>query len=206
MGDTLVGDTLVDSTLQHGALHTLWAVLGPHGLGWAELLGLWGHYLVLSLLAVGGAITTAPDMQRLLVSEQGWLSAAQFTHSVAIAQAAPGPNILFVALLGWNVAGLAGLLATMSGMLLPSSVLAVQVGRYGRRRADALWMRAFTAGMAPLTVGLLLATGWVLSAPARHLPGALALVAITVLVSLRSKLNPVWLIGLGGLAGLLGWV
>ena len=70
---------------------------------------------MLSLLAVGGAITTAPDMQRYVVGEHGWISDAQFTASVAIAQAAPGPNVLFVAVIGWNVAGLAGVPATMAG-------------------------------------------------------------------------------------------
>lgn len=188
------------------AWQTLWAVAGPHGLGWADLLGLWGQFGVLSLLTVGGAITATPEMQRLLVHEGGWIDAGQFTHAIALAQAAPGPNVLFVALLGWNVGGLAGLLATMSGILLPSSVLAVQVGRYGRRRADALWMRAFTAGMVPLTLGLLLATGWVLTTPVRQLPGAQLLVAVTVLASVWGKVNPVWLIALGGAAGLLGWV
>jgi len=182
------------------------AVLGPHGLGAADLLALWGHFLVLSMLAVGGAITGAPEMHRYLVGEQHWLSDAQFGASIAVAQAAPGPNILFVALLGWNTAGLAGLAATMSGILLPSSVLALQVGRYGRRRADGLLMRAFTAGMTPLTLGLLVATGWILASGLGAGPGVLALVAGTVLLNLRTRLNPVWLIAVGGLAGLLGWV
>ena len=66
-------------------------------------LDLFLHFASLSLLAVGGAITTAPDMHRYLVSEQGWLSEAQFTSSIALSQAAPGPNVLFVALLGWNL-------------------------------------------------------------------------------------------------------
>ena len=141
------------TTTALGAWQVVMAVMGPHGLGWQDLLGLWGHYLVLSMLAVGGAITTAPDMQRYLVAQHGWLSDAQFTASVALAQAAPGPNILFVALLGWNVAGLAGLAACMSGILLPSSVLAIQVARYGQRRAESLWMRAFTAGSRPSRSG-----------------------------------------------------
>jgi chromate transporter len=170
------------------------------------LLGLFGHFLVLSVLAVGGAITTAPDMQRYLVAEHGWINAAQFTSSVAIAQAAPGPNILFVALLGFNVAGLPGLLATMGGILLPSSLLALYTGRYGRRRADALWMRAFTDGMTPLTIGLLLATGWLLATPDKSPPMLLALVGLTVLLNLRTRLNPVWLIAMGAAAGVLGWV
>ena len=73
----------------------------------AELLGLFGHFLLLSLLAVGGAITTAPDMHRYLVTQQHWLSDAQFTSSIAIAQAAPGPNVLFVAVLGILIASIA---------------------------------------------------------------------------------------------------
>ena len=97
------------------------------------------YYLSLSLLAVGGAIATAPDMHRFLVERQAWLTDPQFNASIAIAQAAPGPNILFVALMGWNVGlnagggigaglhawllGLLGVATTMTGILLPSSVL-----------------------------------------------------------------------------------
>jgi chromate transporter len=174
---------------------------GSHSLGWAELAGLCAHFMVLSLLAVGGAITTAPDMQRYLVGEQGWMSDAQFTTGVAIAQAAPGPNILFVAVMGWHVAGLAGVLATMLGIMGPSSVLAFIVGRYGQRRADAIGLRAFTAGLTPLTLGLLLSTGWILTAPTRHQWVAVALVIGTVVVSVRSQLSPMWLIAAGAVVG-----
>lgn len=194
------------ASLQPGG--ALGAALGAPlaGLGWPELLAMWGHFMLLSLLSVGGAMASAPDMQRWLVAERGWLSDAQFTEAVAIAQAAPGPNLLFVALLGWSVAGLPGMLAAMSGLLLPSSLLALAAGRYGRRNAQALWVRAFTAGLAPLTVGLLLATGTVLAMPLRAQPGALALVAASTLVAWRSRLSPLWLIGAGAAAGGLGWV
>jgi chromate transporter len=174
-----------------------------HGLTWADLLQLWLHFMLLSMLAVGGAITTAPDMQRYLVAEHGWMSDAQFTAGVAIAQAAPGPNILFVAVMGWQVAGAAGLIATMVGILGPSSIVAVLVGRYRRRRADSLALRAFTAGLAPLTLGLLLSTGWILTAPVRQHGVALALVAGTVVLSVRGKLSPMWLIAAGAVAGVL---
>lgn len=177
-----------------------------HALSGPELLAMWGHFMLLSLLSVGGAMATAPDMQRWLVAEHGWLSDAQFTHAVAIAQAAPGPNLLFVVLVGWSTAGVPGVLVTMSGLLLPSSLLALAAGRYSRRNAQALWVRAFTAGLAPLTVGLLLSTGWVLTAPVRTHPGALLLVALTAGLSLRTKIGPLWLIGAGALAGMAGLV
>ena len=180
------------------------ATLSLHGLAWADLLHLGLHFAMLSLLAVGGAITTAPDMQRYLVAEHGWMSDAQFTTGVAIAQAAPGPNILFVAVMGWHVAGPMGVLVTMLGIMGPSSVLALAVGRFGQRRADALALRAFTAGCTPLTLGLLLSTGWVLTAPVHTEWVAGVLVLATVLLQVRSRLSPMGLIAGGAVVGALG--
>lgn len=181
-----------------------------NGLSGADLLGLTGHFMLLSLLAVGGAITTASDMHRYVVAGHGWISDAQFTSSIAIAQAAPGPNVLFVAVIGWNVAGAAGALATLAGTLLPSTLLVLAVSRWAAQRRDSRGVRAFTTGMAPLTLGLLLATGWVLAEPFVRVPaqrwGALALIAVSIVVMLRSKLSPMWLVALGAVVGALGGV
>lgn len=171
----------------------------------AELLGLLGHFMLLSLLAVGGAITAASDMHRYLVAEHGWLGDAQFTASIAIAQAAPGPNVLFVAVLGWNVAGPLGMVATLIGTVLPSSLLTLSVTRWTEQHRETRGVRAFTTGMAPLTLGLLLATGWVLAEPfvrdPGHRPWTLALVAVTIVVMLRTRLSPMWLVALGAVVG-----
>jgi chromate transporter len=185
-------------------LHPL--LLGPAPLPAADWLALFTHFLMLSLLAVGGAITTAPDMQRYLVHEQRWLSDAQFSASVALAQAAPGPNVLFVAVLGFNVGGLAGVVATLVGTLAPSTALALAATRWSERHAASRLLKAFTTGMAPLTIGLLVASAWVLLQPVGlHLPAAL-LVAATVLFMLRTRYSPMWPIAAGAVAGALGWV
>jgi chromate transporter len=178
--------------------------VGAHGLDSGVLMSLFLHFGMLSLLAVGGAITTAPDMQRYVVGERGWLTDAQFTSSVAIAQAAPGPNLLFVAVVGWNIAGLAGVLATLAGSLLPSTTLALAASRYGNRNRESRAMRAFSAGMAPLTLGLLLATGWVLTAPVRDSWGAMLLLPFTVLMLVRTTISPIWLVAVGAGVGALG--
>ncbi len=181
-----------------------------NGLSLTDLLGLAGHFMLLSLLAVGGAITTASDMHRYVVNEHGWISDAQFTSSIAIAQAAPGPNVLFVAVIGWNVAGAAGALATLVGTLLPSTLLVLAISRWAAQRRDSRGVRAFTTGMAPLTLGLLLATGWVLAEPFVRVPaqrwGALALIVVTAATMLRTKLSPMWLVALGAAVGALGGV
>ena len=183
-------------------------VWGTQGLGTREWWALFLHFLSLSLLSVGGALTTAPDMQRFIVGQRGWLDDGEFTASVALAQAAPGPNVLFVAVIGWNVAGLAGVVATLAGTLLPSSVLTLTAARLVQRQRESRLLRAFNAGMAPLTLGLLLATSWVLLQPALEAtpgPSAVA-VAATLALMLATRANPLWPVLAGAVAGALGWL
>ena len=111
-----------------------------------------------------------------------------------------------MAVIGWNVAGPAGVLATMAGNLLPSTLLALSADRWGERHRTSRGLRAFKAGMAPLTLGLLLATGWVLTEPTRDDWRALALVAGTVALMLRTRLGPLWPIAVGAVLGAGGWV
>ncbi|CAN7586624.1 chromate transporter [Pseudorhodoferax sp. LjRoot39] len=193
-------------------------MIGPAlSLGPADWLALFLHFATLSLLAVGGAITTAPDMHRFLVDRQHWLTDPQFSASIAIAQAAPGPNVLFVALMGWNVGlnagGYAtaalGLTVTMVGVLLPSSTLTYLSAQWGHRNRHRRSVRAFKAGMAPIVVALLVATGWVLAGS----QGAAAqnwrlwlLTAVVAVLVWRTRLHLLWLLGAGALLGGLGWV
>ena len=185
-------------------MNAVW--FGPGVLTAADLWAMGLHFMMLSLLAVGGAITTTPEMQRWVVGERGWLTDAQFTASVALAQAAPGPNLLFVAVIGWNVSGLAGVAATMSGSLLPSSVLALLATRWGQQRQGLLAVRAFKAGLAPLSIGMLLATGWVLTEPLRAYPATGLLVAVAVGFMLYTRLSPLWPIAIGAAVGAMGWL
>jgi chromate transporter len=180
--------------------------LGARGLTVADLTGLFWHFVVLSLLAVGGAITTAPDMQRYVVAQQGWLSDAEFTASVALAQAAPGPNVLFVAVVGFNVAGLAGAAVALAGSLVPSTTLAMWASGHWHRHRNTIGVRAFSMGLAPLTLGLLLATGWVLLEPTRSQPFAIGLAVATLLVMWKTKISPLWLVAAGAAVGAAGWV
>jgi chromate transporter len=175
-------------------------------LNWTDLLALFMHCATLSLLAIGGAIATVPDLQRFVVVEHGWVGAEQFTASVALAQAAPGPNLLFVAVIGFNAAGLTGALVAMAGMLLPSTALTLTITRWGSRRRDSRGVQAFVAGMAPMTLGLLVATGWLLAEPVVQRPVAVVLVATTVLLMWRTRLSPLWLLAAGAAAGAAGLV
>lgn len=183
----------------------------------ADWFDLFVHYLTFSLLAVGGAITTLPEMHRYLVDQQHWLSDAQFTASVAIAQAAPGPNILFVALMGWNVGinaggianALLGVALTLCGILLPSTTLAYVFARWSQRHRDLRAVRAFKQGMAPIVIALLVATGWLLAGASRDAPHdwpLWLLTAATTLIIWRTRLHLLWLLAAGALLGWFGLV
>jgi chromate transporter len=172
----------------------------------ADWWGLFVHFLVLSLLAIGGAIATVPDMHRYLVGEKGWMSDEVFASSVALAQAAPGPNLLFVPVLGFQVAGVPGALVTLVGMLLPSTTLALTATRWMESRRDAIGVRAFVMGLMPVTLGLLLATGWVLAQALRGDLALIALVAVAGIASWRTKIAPVWMVAAGAALGAIGVV
>jgi chromate transporter len=186
-------------------------------LQWSDWLAMFGHFMILSLLSVGGAITTAPDMHRYLVGGQHWLTDTQFNASVAIAQAAPGPNVLFVALMGWHVGlnaggpltGLFGVFITMLGILLPSTTLTYLAASWGHRNRNLRGVRAFKQGMAPIVIALLVATGWILAsanvAGLKDWPVAL-LTVVTALIVWRTRLHLLWLLGTGALLGAMGWV
>lgn len=175
-----------------------------------DLLELFLRFLALSMLSIGGAVSVAPEMHRYLVDQRHWLTDSQFTGSIALAQAAPGPNVLFVPILGYQVGGLSGAVVAMIGILLPSTVLSLWAGRWGGRRRDTPAVRAFTAGLAPISIGLVSATAWVLSLPfvkaPTHRIGALALMVLTVVALLRTRVSPIWLILMGALAGGFGLV
>ncbi|RZI41903.1 chromate transporter [Herbaspirillum sp. HC18] len=184
---------------------------------WSDWLQLFLQYLSLSLLSIGGAITTTPEMHRFLVDEHRWLTDGQFNASIAIAQAAPGPNVLFVALMGWNVGinsgsitmGLFGVLVTMLGILLPSTTLTYLTAQWGHRNRNLRAVRAFKLGMAPIVIALLIATGWVLTSahndPARDWRLWL-LTAVSAIVIWRTKLHLLWMLGAGALLGWFGLV
>lgn len=183
----------------------------------SDWLALFLHYLSLSLLSIGGAITTAPDMHRFLVDQQHWLTDAQFNASIAIAQAAPGPNVLFIALLGWNVGlnaggtwtGLLGVLVAMTGILIPSTTLTYLAASWGHRNRELRAVRAFKQGMAPIVVALLIATGWILATAnggmLKDWPLWLTTM-VTALIVWRTKMPMLCLLGAGALLGWFGLV
>ncbi|MDE2240366.1 MAG: chromate transporter [Rhodospirillales bacterium] len=157
----------------------------------------------LSLLAVGGANSTVPEIARITVGEKHWLSASQFSQFYAIANAAPGPNVLIVTVIGAHVAGVLGGLVAIAAMVLPAGIAAAIIALMFDKHREARWRRVAQASLLPITAGLVLAAACVLVRQADTGWLTAALTLVTALLTWRTGAHPLWLLGAGALAGLL---
>jgi chromate transporter len=167
------------------------------------LLSLASIFSQLSLLAFGGGNTILPEMQRQVVEVHHWMTAEDFSALFALGQAAPGPNLMIVTLVGWHVAGFYGMLVTSLAKFGPSSLVTIAMLHVWDRFKDKPWRRHVQAGLMPVTAGLVAASA-ALIAHASISNGLLAAItAITAVVALKTKLHPLWLLFGGAIAGLL---
>jgi chromate transporter len=171
-----------------------------------RLVELFVLFAPLSLAAIGGANGALPDIHRQVVVVHAWMTDPQFTDAFTLAQAVPGPNILVVSLIGWQVAGLPGAVVALVAMCGPSSLLALAVARSLLHARVALWRQRLQAGLAPLTIGLMAASGLVLARGADTTWISLAVTLVTIVVLLRSHVHPLALMAVGAVLGLLGLI
>ena len=156
---------------------------------------------ILSLLAFGGMPAVMPEMQRLAVEVKNWTTATEFIQLFAIAQAAPGPNVLIVSLIGWRAAGLAGAIVALLAVCAPAAVLSWWIADLWERFKESPWRLAIQKAIAPLVVGLTLSGGFVLCTPSTPDWRLWLIAAASVTAFLTLKVNPLWILAAGGLVG-----
>lgn len=162
------------------------------------------HLSLLSLLAIGGVNTVIPELHRFVVLDHPWMTNEQFTALFALAQAAPGPNVIFVTLIGWQVAGLVGALVATLAICGPATVIAYVATRLSTQWQHLKWFRLLRSGLIPLTTGLMIASAWLLTAASAQNVLSYVIAAATALVMLTTRINPLWLLALAGGAGAAG--
>lgn len=170
------------------------------------LLDLFLQFFLLAFVAFGGASALLPELHRVVVENRHWLDDTTFTQLFAIAQAAPGPNVLVVTLIGWEVAGVGGALAATLGMCLPMSLLIFLLFGHWERFRDAPWRQAIQLGVAPLAVGLVASSAFLIArTTSPNLTGWLLVLSV-ILLQLHTRIHPLWLIAGGAVCGVLGLV
>jgi chromate transporter len=161
---------------------------------------------LMSLFAVGGANSAIPEMHRVAVDVQHWLSDKQFADVFAIAQMSPGPNVLIVTLIGYSVAGVAGALVATIAMCVPTAVLAYGVSRLLTRSSQSRWPAIIQAALVPLSIGLMGASGLILAQTPDRTWAAALVTAVAATLAATTRLNPFWVLLGGGGAGFAGLI
>jgi chromate transporter len=166
-----------------------------------SLLGLFVHFLSLALFATGGAIALASDMHRYVVDQHGYITHTDFVNSIALAQASPGPNLLYVTVMGWYIAGLPGALVTTLGLTLPAFVIPLVISKLSRTPQFARLIQAMQRGLSPVALGLMGASCFLLVSQS---PGGWkgpAIIVVTIGLLSATRLPPVALIVSAGVFG-----
>jgi chromate transporter len=167
------------------------------------LLDLAATFAVISLVAIGGANATVPEIHRQVVENLHWMDDAGFAELIAVAQAAPGPNVIIVSLIGWHLAGPAGLAVATLAMIVPSSGLAFLAGRSILRYGQNDFLKLAKRALAPIAIGLIAASGTVMAQVADHGFLTLAVTLAMTLLVFFTRLNPLWGIAAGAVFGLV---
>jgi chromate transporter len=171
----------------------------------STLLTLAAQFALLSLFAVGGATSAIPEMHRQAVDVQHWMTDRQFSELFAMAQAAPGPNVVIVTLIGQQAGGvLGGLIATLA-MCVPSCVLAFAVSRVFDRFREARWRIAIQAGLIPVTIGLVAASALVVARAADHGWSTFAITIATAVFVYGTRITPLIPLAMAAALGFAGF-
>lgn len=174
-----------------------------------KIVSLINTFALLSLLAVGGGSAVIPQMKHDTVDVHQWITDEQFAVIYSLGQLSPGPNMTMVSLIGLHVAGIAGALAVLAAFFFPSSLLTYIASHIWDRFGGSPWRDAVQEGMAPITIGLMLAGVYAVGKtasfnPERPLDFNLITMAIGLAVAVilfARRINPAVLILLGGVAG-----
>ena len=169
-----------------------------------DLLAIALQYSGLSLLAFGGVNAVIPEVHRQAVVVNHWMTDRDFTALFAIAQAAPGPNFLISTLIGWKAAGVAGALVATAAMCAPSCLLTFWVAKVWDHHREAHWRVAVGAGVAPVTVGLIFSSAYVLVRAADNGWRLAAVTAASAAVAYFTRLNPLWCLAAAAALGMAG--
>ena len=171
-----------------------------------NLLSLSALFAKIGLVAVGGVIALIPEIQREVVDVHHWMDVHTFSTLFTLAQAAPGPNLLLVTLVGWYVAGLPGALIATASLVLPPAILAYTLGNLWTRMKGAVWLAPVQNGLNAVTIGLIASAGILLVRAASVSIMAGALSAVTAVLLITTKIHPLWLLGAGAVLGAVGLI
>jgi chromate transporter len=170
------------------------------------LLSLFLKLSAFSLVAFGGVNALLPVLFNLAVHQERWIDVQTFSDYFAIAQAAPGPNFMTVTLIGWHVYGVLGALLATLAIAWPSSIMIYFLERFMMRMKNPLTKKTIQYSAAALAIGLVLASAWEIALQINQSRAAYLLTIGTIAITFFTRWHPLYLIAIGGVLGVLGFI
>ena len=167
----------------------------------SQLPALVSVFAYLSLLTVGGGMAAFPEMKILTVEVHKWLTFSQLIHLYSVGQMAPGPNMMMIVSIGEWAGGFLGALVTLVAFFGPTALLAFVVARFWKRLEKWPWRNSIQQGLAPVSIGLLLAGCFTMAKGAITGLETAAIAVGVLLMLLQYKINPALLVLAGAIIG-----
>ena len=159
-------------------------------------------FALMSLVSIGGINALLPEIHRQVVDSHGWMTDAAFSNAFAIANASPGPNVILISLIGWQVAGLPGLLVATLAIMIPSCTLAFAVSRGITRFSRSPIVALLRDALVPVALGLMLASGVSMMRTVDKDVLTVAISLATAVFVYATKRNPLWALSVAALVNI----
>jgi chromate transporter len=170
---------------------------------WGALIRVFAY---LSLLTVGGGMAAFPELKSESVEVHQWLTFPQLVHLYSVGQLSPGPNMMMIVPIGDWAGGIVGAILVLIAFFGPTGLLTFATGRAWNRLADWPWRASIQKGLAPVSIGLLLAGCFSMAKGAIFGLDTAAIAVGVLLILLRYKVNPALLVLGGAAVGLLAYL
>jgi chromate transporter len=163
-------------------------------------------FAYISLLTVGGGMAAFPELKILTVEVHKWLTFPQLIHLYSVGQMAPGPNMMMIVAIGQWAGGLLGVLVVLVAFFGPTALLAFIVARLWKKLEAWPWRTSIQEGLAPVSIGLLLAGCFTMAKGAIFGVETAAIAAGVLLILLQYKINPALLVLASAAVGVLSFM
>ena len=151
-------------------------------------------FAYLSILTVGGGMAAFPEMKILTVDVHNWLTFPQLIHLYSVGQMAPGPNMMMIVSIGQWAGGILGAIAVLAAFFGPTAVLAFLVAKGWKKLEKWPWRTSIQRGLAPVSIGLLLAGCFSMARGAITGTETAAIAVAVLLILMQYKVNPALLV------------
>lgn len=160
-------------------------------------------FAYLSLLTVGGGMAAFPEMKILTVQVHKWLTFPQLIHLYSVGQMAPGPNMMMIVSIGEWAGGFLGSVITVIAFFAPTALLTFVVARLWKRLEKWPWRSSIQRGLAPVSIGLLLAGCFTMAKGAITGLETATIAVASLMILLQYEVNPALLVVASAIVGVL---